>query len=123
VFLGSGSDNARQALVFSPTTTILEGESRHAKLRTAGLPHVKAVVQRLVNKDTTLSLIFSGQVSNDIWIPLGPATAVPAAAVGQVVVATIDVNGFTMVRADLFDVSAPGVGDTSVNLTLSATWT
>lgn len=121
MFLGSGSDNDRQAMVFAPLQVIADGGTLSPKLRTAGLVRIKGVVTRVAGAATAFTLQFFGKVGDDVWTPIGPTTAMPAAATGQVVVISADTNGFSVVRLDIVNTPA-GAGATTVSVTLSATW-
>ncbi len=122
MFLGSGSDNDRQAMIFRPSVSILDGEATGLRLRTAGLVRVKGTVLRVTNAATAFTLLLEGQVADDTWTPLGPTTAMPAAAAGQVVTITADTVGYTMVRFTIANTPS-GAGASVVSVTLSATWT
>jgi hypothetical protein len=117
VFLGSGSDNARQALVLAPVSFDLGGSIVELQIRTAGLSRVKAIIARGVAGPAFNAQLF-GKTADDGWQPLDNVTVIAGATL--VTVLSSDCVGFAIVRLKVDN----GVGAAGVaSLTLSATWT
>ena len=117
MFLGSGSDNARQALVLSQETLDAGGATAELQIRTAGLSRVKAIIARGVAGPALTAQLF-GKTADDGWQPLDNFTAVAGATL--VTVLSSDCVGFAIVRLRVDNAPTAAA---PLSLTLSATWT
>lgn len=117
----NGNPN-REALLVVPEQAVEAGGTYTWKLRTAGLVRFKVVVQRTAGSiASTFQIGVAGAVSNDVYYFIAPPTAIPAAALNQIVVVELTCVAHDIVAVTISNDNA--TGPTTLRVQLMATFT